>query len=57
MSVDTVLKIDGREFEFLRTLPITLGRFLLAKLIVMNLVPVTTGVGLVLAVAYLDPPK
>lgn len=57
VSVDTVLKIDGREFEFLRTLPITLGRFLLAKLIVMNLVPVTTGVGLVLAVAYLDPQR
>ena len=55
VGIDTVLKIDGREFEFLRSLPITLGQFIRAKLIVMNAVPVTAGVGLVLAVSYLRP--
>jgi len=52
VGIDTVLKIDGKEFEFLRTLPITLGQFIRAKLIVMNAVPVTAGVGFVLAVSY-----
>ncbi|ASJ05849.1 hypothetical protein [Thermococcus pacificus] len=55
VGVDTVLKIDGREFEFLRSLPLTLGQFLRAKLLVMNAVPVTAGAGLVLAAAYIDP--
>ncbi|WP_148883470.1 hypothetical protein [Thermococcus aciditolerans] len=54
VGIDTVLKIDGREFEFLRSLPITVGQFVRAKLLVMNAVPVTAGVGLVLAVSYLD---
>ncbi|NJE05028.1 hypothetical protein E3E36_02460 [Thermococcus sp. M36] len=55
VGVDTVLKIDGREFEFLRSLPITLSGFLRAKLLVMNAVPVTAGVFLVLASTYLNP--
>ncbi len=55
VGVDTVLKIDGREFEFLRGLPLTLGQFLKAKLLVMNAVPVTAGTGLILAAAYIDP--
>jgi len=54
VGIDTVLKIDGREFEFLRSLPITVGQFVRAKLLVMNAVPVTAGVGLVLAVSYLN---
>ncbi|NJE29691.1 hypothetical protein E3E38_01295 [Thermococcus sp. 18S1] len=54
VGVDTVLKIDGQEFEFLRSLPITVGQFLRAKLLVMNVVPVTAGVGLVLTVSYRD---
>ncbi|MCD6372803.1 MAG: hypothetical protein J7L37_04565 [Thermococcus sp.] len=54
VGIDTVLKIDGKEFEFLRTLPITLGQFLRAKLLVMNAVPVTAGTGLILAASYLD---
>ncbi|ASJ07900.1 hypothetical protein A3L11_01140 [Thermococcus siculi] len=52
VGIDTVLKIDGREFEFLRSLPITLGQFLRAKLLVMNVVPVTAGAVLVLLTAY-----
>ncbi len=55
VGVDTVLKIDGREFEFLRGLPITLGQFLRAKLLVMNAVPITAGAGLVLVTAYRYP--
>jgi predicted permease len=54
VGIDTVLKIDGREFEFLRSLPITLGQFLRAKLLVMNVVPVTAGVLLVIIAAYID---
>ena len=54
VGIDTVLKIDGGEFEFLRSLPITVGQFVRAKLLVMNAVPVTAGVGLVLAVSYLN---
>ncbi|NJE02306.1 hypothetical protein [Thermococcus sp. JdF3] len=54
VGIDTVLKIDGQEFEFLRSLPITVGQFVRAKLLVMNAVPVTTGLALVLAVSYID---
>ncbi|NJE04457.1 hypothetical protein [Thermococcus sp. MV11] len=54
VGVDTVLKIDGKEFEFLRSLPITVGQFVRAKLLVMNAVPVTAGVGLVLVASYMD---
>ncbi|WP_297069292.1 hypothetical protein [Thermococcus sp.] len=55
VGVDTVLKIDGREFEFLQGLPLTLGRFLRAKLLVMNAVPVTVGAGFVLVAACINP--
>ena len=48
VGIDTVLKIDGQEFEFLRSLPITVGQFVRAKLLVMNAVPVTAGGLLVL---------
>ncbi|NJE09492.1 hypothetical protein [Thermococcus sp. MAR1] len=54
VGVDTVLKIDGKEFELLRSLPITVGQFVRGKLLVMNAVPVTAGVGLVLAVSYIN---
>ncbi|ASJ13051.1 hypothetical protein [Thermococcus thioreducens] len=54
VGIDTVLKIDGREFEFLRSLPITVNQFVRAKLIVMNAVPVTAGAGMVLVASYFD---
>ncbi|WP_258083844.1 hypothetical protein [Thermococcus thermotolerans] len=54
VGIDTVLKIDGQEFEFLRSLPITVGQFVRAKLLVMNAVPVTAGAGLVLITSYFD---
>ncbi len=53
-GIDAVLKIDGPEFEFLRSLPLTLPEFLGSKLIVMNIVPVLTGIGLVLVAARWD---
>jgi len=53
IGIDTVLKIDGQEFEFLRSLPITVGQFVRAKLLVMNAVPVTAGLGLVIAASYI----
>ncbi len=55
ISIDTVLKIDGKAFELLQTLPITVGQFIRGKLLVMNVIPVTAAVGLVLAVSYLNP--
>ncbi|QDA31922.1 hypothetical protein FH039_10320 [Thermococcus indicus] len=54
VGIDTVLKIDGQEFEFLRSLPITVGQFVRAKLLVMNAVPITASVALVLAASYRD---
>ncbi|NJE46916.1 hypothetical protein E3E35_05730 [Thermococcus sp. GR7] len=55
VGIDTVLKIDGLEFEFLRSLPITLGQFVKGKLITMNAVPISAGVVLVLVASYLNP--
>jgi len=55
VTIDTVLKIDGREFELLRGLPITLKQFIGSKMVVMNLVPVLSSLGIVALTSYSEP--
>jgi len=43
ISIDAVLKIDGRAFEVLHSLPVSLKTFLRGKLITMTAVPVTAS--------------
>ncbi|WP_297462929.1 hypothetical protein [Thermococcus sp.] len=55
LGVDAALKIDGREFEVLRGLPVTLGQFIEGKLIIMSAVPVLSGVIIVVAASFFSP--
>ncbi|WP_456365050.1 hypothetical protein [Thermococcus sp.] len=43
ISIDAVLKIDGRAFEVLRALPLELKTFLRGKIITMTTIPVVSG--------------
>ncbi|AJC71095.1 membrane protein [Thermococcus guaymasensis DSM 11113] len=55
ISIDAVLKIDGRGFEVLHSLPLSLGTFRRGKLITMTVVPVTAGLGAVLGLSLRNP--
>ena len=55
VGVDAVLKTDGRDFDALLALPVTLRDFLWSKLLVMCLVPVLTSIGIVLLAAFYSP--
>ncbi|WP_297074274.1 hypothetical protein [Thermococcus sp.] len=43
ISIDAVLKVDGRAFEVLRALPLELKTFLRGKIITMATIPVVSG--------------
>ena len=55
ISVDAVLKIDGRAFEVLHSLPLSLKTFLRGKLLTMTAVPLSTGVALSLVLSLKVP--
>jgi len=55
IAIDAVLKIDGRAFEVLHSLPLSLRTFLRGKLITMTAVPVTAGLLAVLGLSLKSP--
>ncbi|WP_456423610.1 hypothetical protein [Thermococcus sp.] len=55
ISIDAVLKIDGKAFEVLHSLPLSLKTFLRGKLITMTAVPVTAGLFAVLGLSLRNP--
>ncbi|AHL23236.1 hypothetical protein [Thermococcus nautili] len=55
IAIDAVLKIDGRAFEVLHSLPLSLRTFLRGKLVTMTTVPVTAGLLAVLGLSLRNP--
>jgi len=55
IAVDAVLKIDGRAFEVLHSLPLSLKTFLRGKLITMSTIPTTAGLLAVLGLSLGNP--
>lgn len=55
IAVDAVLKIDGRAFEVLHSLPLSLRTFLRGKLITMSTIPTTAGLLAVLGLSLRNP--
>ncbi|ACS34361.1 hypothetical protein [Thermococcus gammatolerans] len=55
IAIDAVLKIDGRAFEVLHSLPLSPRTFLRGKLVTMTVVPVTAGLGAVLGLSLGNP--
>ena len=49
-----ILKIEGKELDFLRTLPISKSQFALSKAIAMSLIPVILCIAIVLLNAYFN---
>jgi len=55
IAIDAVLKIDGRAFEVLHSLPLSLRTFLRGKLTTMTAIPITTGLLAVLGLSLRNP--
>ncbi|WP_461865157.1 hypothetical protein [Thermococcus sp.] len=51
IGADPVIKIDGKELDFLRTLPLTKKTFILSKSLTMSVIPAVTGF-VVIGMAY-----
>lgn len=51
IGADPVIKIDGRELDFLRTLPLAKKTFILSKSLTMSAIPAATGLA-VIGIAY-----
>ncbi|USS41456.1 hypothetical protein NF865_04575 [Thermococcus aggregans] len=54
-GADAVLKVEGKNLDFLRTLPIKKRDFVVAKIISMALIPTFLGISLVAFGLYYDP--
>ena len=55
IAIDAVLKIDGRAFEVLHSLPLSLRTFLRGKLVTMTTVPITAGLLAVMGLSLRNP--